>query len=271
MENQIIYLKEKPSCTINPNPIEWSRDRSFGNIQLRANINGPICPEKYFKNKLHILFYLREPYIKPDSWNNGDHGGNHQSTDYGKCEYSQIGNPTFENIVKFTYFFVNLLNGNALPESHFDEHESEAIDLFRNHICVLNACWFPHTGGTNAITGRCINWLIKNDTIFKQMNDLFNPTIIIGAGVLKPQWDSKSGKFKMFGLERVGFLTPKEILPVTDDFQLASKDDHTFLLSDGKIYSNTYHPQIFEPYQTAKSIFKLFVLHDREKLNWNNS
>lgn len=120
----------------------------------------------------------------------------------------------------------------------------------------------------NAIIGRCNNWLIQNDSVFKQMNDLFKPTIIIGAGVLKPQYDSKSGKFKMFGLERIGYLTPTELLPLTNDFKLASENDHTFLLSDGKIYLNTYHPQNFDPYKTATSICKLFVQHKSGLLNW---
>jgi len=154
-----------------------------------------------------------------------------------------------------------------MNESDFTGHENEAIELFRNHVCIINACWFPHTGSTNAIVSRCIGWLLKNDSIFKQMNQLFTPTVIIGAGVLKPQWDCESDNFTMFGLVREGFITPMEILSMTN-FQLAPKDDHTFLMSDGKIYANTYHPQIFKPYETANSIYKLLNQHSNGKIDW---
>lgn len=111
MEQQKIYLKEKPMQTISPNPDIWFEDPSLGDFEeLHANINGPISPKDYFQEDLHILFYLREPYIKEESWEKGDRGGHYQSTDYGKCDFDEIDNDTFENLVRFTFFIVNLLN-----------------------------------------------------------------------------------------------------------------------------------------------------------------
>lgn len=266
MEKQKIYLKEKPVETIPVEEKNWSINDKYGNIELKANINGPLCPELYFLNHLHILAFLREPYIKDDCWENGDRGGHSQSIGYGQSKWEDIGNKTYQNLIEFNFYLSKFLSGVNITQEDF--MGDEAMILARNHLCVLNACWYPHAGITGANVSQCINWTIINADAFGKMIKLFSPSVVIGADILKPQWNASSETFQMFGLSRSGHLTSEDIASVTNIYNCTRGD--SYLMSDNKIYINLYHPQAnkFNPYESAKLVFLLLEAQKQGKLIW---
>lgn len=269
MSKQAIYVSDIPLKTYAPeNGHDWSINDSGDSEEIKAVINGPLCPKDYFNSTFRILYFLREPYYNQDDWNDGWRGGENQCTTYGAKNYKDITNHTYKHLIEFVFYLNRMINEkNNHPASFKDlSIQEEAMQAARSHLCILNACWFPHIGSSSNINN-CINWLLKNEDFFEQCTAIFAPTLIIGAGVIKPQWKEDLGCYKLFNKIRQGYLTPKDLSQYNID-PFSNNKDHTFLI-DNKLYINTFHPQNFDAYTTAKSISSLHALHQSNKLLWN--
>lgn len=272
MKSQVIYLKEVPYDTIQPvfkeNEVRtWSTDKSFGEIGLKANINGPVCPEKFFHNDLRITIYLKESFINRDSWfDKKDRGGHKLSIIYGLSKYEDLDSKTYKPLVQFCFYLIKFLKGEEVLKGDFIGREEEAMEIFRNHICILNACWFPHVSiksGNPSNLSRCIDWLNFNGLTFKEFNELFGSNLIIGTKIFKTPYNEESKRHELFGIPKKGILSPSLIKELTG-FPLAeNKNDGSLILEDNKLYLNTYHPSSpkFKPYENAITISKLYSLH----------
>ncbi len=269
MSKQAIYISGIPHQTYSSDEgQDWSIVPSEKAERIKAIINGPLCPIEYFKSTFRVLFYLREPYYCQDDWDDDWRGGENQSLTYGAKNYKDITNHTYKHLIEFIFYLNRMINeGNNYPADFKDLLiQEQAMQAARSHLCVLNACWFPHVGSSSNINN-CINWLLKNEDFFDQCTTLFAPTLIIGAGVIKPQWKENLGCYKLFDRIRQGYLTPKDLSQYHID-PFSNNKDHTFLI-DNKLYINTFHPQNFDTYAIAKSISSLYLLHQSHKLIWN--
>lgn len=278
MKRQEIYLKEVPYETIKPVFKEnetrtWSTDKSFGEIRLKANINGPVCPEKFFHNDLRITIYLKESFIKPGSWfDKNDHGGHKLSIIYGRSKYEDLDSATYQPLVQFCFFLIKFLKGEEVSREDFQGREEEAMDIFRNHFCILNACWFPHVSdkiGNPSIISRCIDWLNVNGLIFKEFNELFDADLLIGTRIFKTPYNMETQRHELFGTPKKGILLPSVIKELTGYPLAEDKNDGSIILEDNKLYLNIYHPSSpkFKPYENAKTISKLYSLHKNCELD----
>ncbi|MCM1140390.1 MAG: hypothetical protein NC453_17615 [Muribaculum sp.] len=278
MSSQKIYPREKPENTIDPmkEGLEWSYNPEFGSIKLTANINGPIKPTEYTRQTERIGVWLKESFILSDSWDNAiepDRGGHNQSLELRGMTYQDIKNDPYEkmyqNLVEFAYYLINFIKQGVDNNFSFEENQEYGMDLFKDHFAIQNACWFPHLGNkTNK--PQIIDWMIKRENEHAQILKVFNPTLILGTGTIKPQDELGSGIYHAFKLTRQKIISRQQINKLIG-YDISCVGDDSFIMSDGKLYVNIYHPSAsgFSAEKIARGVAILYQLHKSNKLMAN--
>lgn len=200
IRSEYIYLRRDYVCefygseaTINPYlfPEKVRTNIQSGEEYLYekifANSFGPFNPEEYFKidRKFRIVWLLKEPYILPGSWYNGDRGGHDQAQGYYKEGWDVIrqspdngGNPTIANLLRYSK---KLLEGliEGLKEKFLSIDENVAMKEVMNHICILEVNHFPGLAfnGTNS-EKNLNNWGSYNKELLKVLINFYKPNII---------------------------------------------------------------------------------------------
>lgn len=276
MASQEIYLKEMPTETIDPEKrnIDWSCSPAFGDIVLKANINGPIAPELYFAQKDRFGVILKESFIREENWNDTDspdRGGHNQSLELRKLRYVDIkdddSETMYQNLVKFAFYLVNFIEQGVNINISFEGNEEVGMDIFKKHFAIQNACWFPHVGNKTKSMSTIIDWMIKYEDEHAQINKIFNPTLVLGTGTIKPQFDNNSNEYHALGLTREKIISREKIHEIVGCYLSRAQDD-TFIMSDGKLYINIYHPSAsdFSAKEIARGVTILYKLHSDGKL-----
>lgn len=272
MGKQKIYLNQMPVGTIKPDNVIFNSE--LGEIELKADINGPIVPDEYYMQSERIGIWLKESVIEEDNWNdtlNPDRGGHNKSLELKDLKYYDIKEDDteflYQNIVEFAFYLINYIESGINTELFFDGNEEVGMEVFKKHFAIQNACWFPHVGNKTDMP-TIINWMIEYEAVHAQISKIFNPTLILGTGTIKPQWDARKNNAHAFGLEPLKTIFRDEIRDIVG-YYISRKCDDAFIMSDGKLYINIYHPSSttkFNAKKIARGVAILYNLHKEGKL-----
>lgn len=199
IRNEYIFLRDhyfhsfkwSPNVTIDPESecVKFTlgeQDLLEDYVKIYAYSFGPFNPEEYFKaDTFRISWLLKEPYMQSgdlDKYKNGEYrylGGHDQAKEYADYfrKYKNLGNSTFDNLIKFTRTI--LLSLGKILENTTDE------DIL-GHICILEANHFPGLAfkSTNSNDGLIRKWAEKNVMILKELIDFYQPNILIGGNTI---------------------------------------------------------------------------------------
>lgn len=272
--SQKIYVKEKPTTTIDPHKegIKWSLEPKAGYIEFKPNINGLILKE-YLNQMVRIYVVLKNSIIDEKSWNsniNPDRGGHNQSLELKFLKFIDLkddpNEKTYRKLVEFTFYLITFITQGVESKVSFSGNEEIGMDLFKKHIAIQNACWYPAVGIRTCMRS-IIDWLIKYEEEHSQILNLFNPTLVLGTGTIKPQINAETGEYSAFGFKRMKVISRNKIRELVG-YDICCVGDDAFILSDGRLYVNIYHPSAskFSPMKIARGVAILYNLHKEGKL-----
>lgn len=182
ISDKIIYLPQNYLCngTINPNNCLGKPEANA--IEIKANVLGPICPEKYFSSDFRVLWLLKESYITKESFEEKekpDRGGHYQAEDRCKEPLGDNGDNTYRRIIETTYLIVKNKNYKDI------KNISECFDVFRHNTCILNVNDFPGLCGQGSTDSIIYEWAQINKEQLTKCIKLYKPNVIIGGNTLR--------------------------------------------------------------------------------------
>jgi len=167
IEKKRVYLPQCYSCRGTIDPSECLKEEVISSIEIKANLFGPICPEKYFSTDFRVLWLLKESYITEESFDNGDRGGHNQAEDRNKEPLGEgKGDATYKKIIETVSWLVK-------GEKDMDE------EVFRTHTCILNVNVFPALCGSHSNDNLIAKWADINKILLEKQLALYKPTVII--------------------------------------------------------------------------------------------
>lgn len=180
-------FKNKSFATIDPDDVE--SDFNGTDIQpVFANSFGPWNSKEYFnlkgnKNEPRLMWILKEPYIKEETWyTNQDRGGHNQAAEYYAWEILDCD--THINIVKISKAFLD-----CIFEKELDYNE------VMKHICIVELNHFPGLAfqSPNTDNNLIAEWAKINSALIRSLVDFYSPNLILGSrDTLYPLAESES-------------------------------------------------------------------------------
>lgn len=140
-----------------------------------ANSFGPFNPKAYFESPIKVLWLLKEPFIKKESWVKGDRGGHNQAKENHIWEEIEE-NPTLENLIGITKTLLNEINSDGENQKYT---EQDAI----YHTNILEINHFPGLAfkTTKSNNNKVCEWGRLNINLIQWLIDFYSPNIVIGC------------------------------------------------------------------------------------------
>ncbi len=216
-------------------------------VIIKANCFGPIDPKEYLNVNPRILFLLKEPYITEDSFKKGDRGGHDQAKERNENPLGDSGDQTYKRIISAAYAIVK-------RESFKNEHlkeGSEAFNIFRKHVCIINVNNIPRVGGSSK-NGLLKKWATINKEFIQKQIELYKPDVIIGGHTLQ--------HFRPSQITNISIGQSFEIFSY--HVTLEKKDERWWLYSDKEknvLFIDAYYPTLYALESYWKSIKEFYL------------
>lgn len=222
-----------PSCCLEKDGKE--------SLEIKPNLFGPICPEKYFSTDFRILWLLKESYITKESYDEGDRGGHNQAKDrYEEPLGDGKGDATYRKIIKTVSLLVN--------NKEIDDNE-----VFRNHTSILNVNIFPALCSSSSTDFLIGQWASINKSLLEQQLVLYKPTVIICGFTLQHFFPDSCNDGKHNpenirkymqehnGINLLGYNIPQENSLFMDELYNEYGANYAFWNKD-VVFIDAYHP-----------------------------
>lgn len=189
-------------------------------VKIHANSFGPFNPDKYFNiNRTHrILWLLKEPYIKLQSWYDGDRGCHNQAGEYRQWEAIKEENYSLIALIEYSRKLLE-----QLGIVYTGKNEAEIMEKYMGHICIIEANHFPGLAFNKNESNDSLvkKWYKINQNLLKVLVDFYDPQILIGGGTFNNFIDEdfnivanniKNEKLFIFGdlIENWSYVTRKD-------------------------------------------------------------
>lgn len=214
--------------------------------------------------------------ITKERWDNvhsPDRGGHNKSSELLKLKYEDINGDDseimYQRLIKFAFYLINFIEQGVNIDLSFEGNEEMGMNIFKEHFAIQNACWFPHIGNKTKSMTPIIDWMSEYEAEHAQINKIFNPTLIIGTGTIKPQWNKSEKNWTTLGVERLKIISRDQICNLVG-YNISCLKDDAFIMSDGKLYVNIYHPSAPEfnskEKEIARGVALIYKLHKDGRL-----
>lgn len=203
-----------------------------------ADSYGPFNVNEYFApGTYRIMFLLKESYLGAAEEEKGLSEGHSKADEYYTTEWGDM-EPTYHNIAKMAF---SLIVDKRYTNS--EDNKDKALSYMRNHVCVVNANFYPCVGGKYSCDKRIYDWAQVNYSKIQKLFDLYHPNIVIGGHTLTHFIrDVQNGSVcKILG-EEVNILGHKEIKSMLN----IKSWNYDSYYNNNILMINTKHPSIYD-------------------------
>ena len=226
-------------------------------IKINGDSFGPFNPQEYFNpDNIRILWLLKEPLIKKDSWFlKRDRGGWNQAKDNRLWDEMEE-NDTLENLIEITQQTMSKISGKEYSQQ-------DAM----NKTCILEVNHFPglYFKSWESDDAKLLEWAEINHNLISTLIDFYDPTIIYFASTLE-LFDTNIVNFEdvhkrfynndlkifddkicewayVYAIDGQEKDMPVKKYPITDKKQIKYVGRNIkYLGESGRIYVQAYHP-----------------------------
>ena len=159
---------------------------------------GPFDCDSYLRSDCRVVYLLKEPVLRRESYENGDRGFHDQAKEY-LFEYINTGkmSPPYPQIARNVYSIFHAFDEESKVFKDSDNEMTEAYNLLLNKTAIINVNNYPSLGGSSNNT-LIDKWAKENKNTIVELIKLLEPTIIISGTSLGKFINNKNDTCELF-------------------------------------------------------------------------